>query len=137
MATVFWDAQGVIYSGYTWAKGLCRIIGRIRRRIAEKNGPGWPRKKCSSTVTTTHLRLDRIALRTAAPSYSPGLAPRDFFVFKFETSHSPGGRLSRRGGHSRNGDLLCRLRENVFFRRAKEVGASSLGQVYGANRGLC
>jgi len=41
-ATVFWDSQGVIYIDYL-EKGktvtLCRIIGPIRRRIAENTDP--------------------------------------------------------------------------------------------------
>jgi len=40
------------------------------------------------------------------------------------------------GGRRRHRGLLCRPRENVFFRRVKEVGAS-LGQVYRAKRRLC
>ena len=82
---------------------LCRIIGPIRRRSAEKSAlfgeeksalPPW---QCTgSHYRRRHGQISRIRLRTAAPStvFSRFGAVRLLFVSKLE-SHSPGRNLSR------------------------------------------
>ena len=124
---------------------LCRIIGPIRRRIAEKTAlfgeeksslPPWQRT--GQHLRRRHGQIGRIRLRTAAPStiFSRFGPVRLLFVSKLE-------KITRRaeiwvewGGYRRHEGLLCRPPENVFFKRVKEVGAS-LGQVYRAKRRLC
>ena len=66
---------------------LWRIIGPIRRRIAEKR-PNLVKKKCSSTMTTHRLtpqssprQIGRIALQTTAPSTVFGLVRRFLILF--------------------------------------------------------
>ena len=76
-------------------------------------------------------QIGRIGLRAAAPStvFSRFGPVRLLFVSKLEKVTRRAEISVERGGHRCHGGLLCRPRENVLFRRVKEVGAS-LGQVY-------
>ena len=124
---------------------LCRIIGPIRRRIAEKMAlfgeeksalPPWQRT--GSHLHRRHGQIGRIRLRAAAPStvFSRFDPVRLLFVSKLEKVTRWAEIWDEWGAYRRHGSLLCRPPENVFFRRVKKVGAS-MGQVYRVKRRLC
>jgi len=71
-----------------------------------------------------------------SPPYFPGLVLCVFFLFPNLKVTSWKEICVEWGGRRRHRDLFCRPRENVFFTRVKEVGAS-LGQVYQTKRILC
>ena len=124
---------------------LCRIIGPIRRRIAEKTAPFGeeksalpPWQRTGSHLRRRHGQIGRIRLRTTAPStvFSRFGPVRLLFISKLEKVTRQAEIWVKWGGYRRHGGLLCRPPENVFFRRVKEVGAS-LGKVYRVKRRLC
>lgn len=86
--------------GYTGI--LCRIIWLIRRRIVDK---------------TAHLVM-KIVHRLIGRC--KGHIGRRVFVSKFEIVTYGAGILVEWGGYR----LFCRPPENVFFRRAEDIGAS-------------
>ena len=97
MATVFWDAEGVIMLDFLSKRstitGLCNyyanLLDQLRTAIREKR-----RGKLSKGVL---LQQDNVRVHTCKvakdaverngyeliprPAYSPGLAPNDFFLF--------------------------------------------------------
>ncbi|KAJ8719001.1 hypothetical protein PYW07_016557 [Mythimna separata] len=95
MATVFWLLQGVIDIDYLKMGNndhrarLCRKIGSIRSRIAEKSAslgdeksvvPQWRHTGSHSSVATA--KMDELGYELLLHlSYSLGLAPCDVFLF--------------------------------------------------------
>lgn len=108
MATVFWDAEGIIFIDYL-AKGrtitgayYAILLGKLRKALLEKR-----RGKVTRGVlllqdnAPVHVaQVAQLALRDNGfkqlphPAYSPDLAPSDFFLFRTLKDHLRGKKFS-------------------------------------------
>ena len=95
MATVFWDAKGVIMSdflpkrstitGVSYANLLDQLRTAIREKRRGKLSKGVLLQQDNATVHTCKVAMDAVERNgyklIPHPAYSPDLAPSDFFLF--------------------------------------------------------
>ena len=107
MATIFWDAQGILLVDFTlkgqtvYAIRYCESLNRLKEAIRRKR-PGLLREGVvmlhdNATPHTTNLTrqwLQRFGWQVLShPPYSPDLAPSDFHLFGLLKCHSSGLRF--------------------------------------------
>ena len=95
MATVFWDAKGVIMldflpkrsiiTGVYYANLLDQLRTAIREKCRGKPSKGVLLQQDNAKVHTCKVEMDAVERNgyelIPHPAYSPDLAPRDFFLF--------------------------------------------------------
>ena len=95
MATVFWDAQGVIMSGFLAKKSTitvayyANLLDQLRTVIREKRrgklSKGILLQQDNARVHTCKIAMDAVEQNEYEliphPAYSPDLAPSDYFLF--------------------------------------------------------
>ena len=127
MATVFWDAKGVIMdflpkrstiSGMYYANLLDQLKTAIREKRRGKLSKGILLQQDNARVPTCKVAMDTVERNgyelIPHPAYSPDLAPSDFFLF-------PNLKMDIRGLH---------------FRSDEEVGTAVEEWVNGKNLGF-
>lgn len=130
MASVFWDAKGVIMVDYL-AKGetinsayYCTLLRRLRETIKEKR-PGLLSKKVlfHQDNARVHTSVESMAqIRDCGfellphPAYSPDLAPSDFHLFPNLKKHLGGQKFSSNEEvEAAVGDFFEGLEETFFM----------------------
>lgn len=130
MASVFWDAKGVIMVDYL-TKGetinsayYCSLLRRLRETIKEKR-PGLLRKKVlfHQDNARVHTSVESMAqIRDCGfellphPAYSPDLAPSDFHLFPNLKKHLGGQKFSSNEEvEAAVGDFFEGLEETFFM----------------------
>lgn len=108
MATVFWDAKGILLIDYMPPKVtitgeyFANIVQRLRAEIKEKRR-GLLRKGVLLLIDNAPVHRAQIAQAAITecgfsqlnhPAYSPDLAPSDYFLFKHLKKHLRGKRFS-------------------------------------------
>ena len=111
MATVFWDAQGVIMldflakkstiTGTYYANFLDQLRTTIREKRRSKLSKGILLQKDNTRVHTCKIAMDAVERngyeQIQLPTYSPHLAPSDCFLF-------PNLKKDIRGRHFRSNE---------------------------------
>lgn len=135
MASVFWDAKGVIMVDYL-PKGVtinsayyCTLLRRLREEIKEKR-PGLLRKKVlfhhdnarvhTSVETMAQIRDCGFEL-LPHPAYSPDLAPSDFHLFPNLKKHLGGQKFSTNEEVEDAVNLYFEGLEESFFKKGIEA----------------
>lgn len=129
MATVFWDAKGVIHIDYL-EKGktinggyYAALLDRFDVELHRKR-PGLARKKALFHQDNAPAHRSAVAMAklhelgyelVEHPPYSPDLAASDFFLFP----------NLKNGSEDAVSQLFCRARAKVLFGWDKKIGTSS------------
>ena len=132
MATVFWDAQGVIMLDFLAKKSTitgayyANLLDQLRTAIREKSrgklSKGILLQQDNARVHTCKIAMDAVERNgyelIPQPTYSPDLAPSDYFLF-------PNLKKDNRGCHFRsNEEVVAAVEEWV---RDKDPGFFSSG----------
>ena len=84
IATVFWDAQGIIMLDFLAKKST--ITGAIREKRGGNLSKGILLQQDNVRVHTCKIAMDAVEQNGYAlipqPAYSPDLAPSDYFLFQ-------------------------------------------------------